>query len=179
MVAINSIDNQIYNFLINMQTTKLTGIMLFISFLASTIALIVLSIGFIIIIKNKKYPKLIILNLVLSFLINRILKIIVRRPRPERLQIISEKGYSFPSGHSMISFAYYGFLIYLINKNIKNKKIKYPLETFLGLLILFVGISRVYLGVHYVTDVIGGFIFGFIYLILFIKHVFKNKKIKL
>ena len=109
------------------------------------------------------------------FILNRILKFIIARPRPERLKLVFEDGYSFPSGHSMVAFGFYGFLIYLICKKIENKKIKYPLIVFLSLLILFIGISRVYLGVHYVTDVIGGFIFTFLYLIVFVKYFCKKQ----
>ncbi len=178
MTAINNLDNQIYNLLRSIENANITCIMIFISYMGSAIALVVLSIGLYILIKNKKNSKFIVLNLILSYFLNETLKLIIRRQRPPRLQIIAENGYSFPSGHSMISFAYYGFLIYLVNKNIKNKKIKTPLIVFLSLLILVIGISRIYLGVHYVTDVIGGFVFGFIYLFLLIKYVYNYKKVK-
>ena len=174
MNIINTIDNQIYEIIIKMLSPGVTAIMTFISFLGSAITLITLSIGFIFLIKNKKYPKLIALNLIFVFILNIILKWIIARPRPERLKLVFEDGYSFPSGHSMVAFGFYGFLIYLIYKNIKNKKIKYTLITFLSLLVLFIGISRVYLGVHYVTDVIGGFIFAFLYLVVFIKYFCKR-----
>ncbi len=175
---INTIDNAIYEAIIKIMNSNITAIMIFVSFLGSAITLITLSLASIFLVKDKKYSKLIILNLVLSFILNKILKLIIARPRPPRLRLVIENGYSFPSGHSMVSFAFYGFLIYLINKNIKNKKIKYPLIVLLSLLILLIGISRIYLGVHYVTDVLGGYIIGLIYLIVFIK-VLKKKKIKL
>ena len=175
---INTIDNAIYETIIKIMNSNITAIMIFISFLGSAITLITLALASIFLVKDKKYSKLIMLNLALSFILNRILKLIIARPRPPRLRLVIENGYSFPSGHSMVSFAFYGFLIYLINKNLKNKKIKYPLIILLSLLILLIGISRIYLGVHYVTDVLGGYIIGLIYLIVFIK-VLKKKKIKL
>ena len=88
------------------------------------------------------------------------------------MRLIEEQGYSFPSGHSMVSTAFYGLLIYLIYKNVKNKYIKYTLCTILSILILIIGLSRIYLGVHYVSDVIGGVCFSIAYLIIFI-NVFK------
>ena len=176
MTTINSIDNRIYSLLVKMQSIGLNVTMIYISYLASAIVLIVLSIAFILLLKNKKYSKYIAINLCLSYITNEILKNIIRRQRPPRLQIVTEKGFSFPSGHSMVSFEFYGFLVYLIYKNVKNKKIKYPIIVFLSLLILLIGISRIYLGVHYVTDVIGGFIFGFIYLVIFIKYIYNNKQ---
>lgn len=175
---INTIDNAIYETIIKIMNSNITAIMIFISFLGSAITLITLALASIFLVKDKKYSKLIMLNLALSFILNRILKLIIARPRPPRLRLVIENGYSFPSGHSMVSFAFYGFLIYLINKNLKNKKIKYPLIILLSLLILLIGISRIYLGVHYVTDVLGGYIIGLIYLIAFIK-ILKKKKIKL
>ena len=175
MEIINIIDSNIYNLIIKLMNTNVTFIMKFVSYLGSAVALIALCLAFIILIKDKKYPKFISLNLILVFVFNRILKFIVARPRPEILRLVKETGYSFPSGHAMVSFGFYGFLIYLIYKNISNKKIKYPLIISLSLLILLIGISRIYLGVHYFTDVIGGFIIAFVYLVVFIKYVYNKK----
>ena len=75
----------------------------------------------------------------------------------------------------MISMAFYGFLIYLIYKYIKNKYLKVFSICGMSLLIVMIGISRIYLGVHYTSDVIGGFLISISYLIVFIK--FSNKYI--
>jgi len=178
MQLINTIDTAMYNLIIKLMNENTTANMIFISYLGSATVLITLAIAFIFLLKNKKDARCIALNLVLVFLLNRILKFIVARPRPGLLRLVPEDGYSFPSGHAMVSMGFYGFLIYLIYKKLKNKKVKYPLILFLSLLILFIGISRIYLGVHYFTDVIGGFIIAIIYLKLFIKHIY-NKKYKL
>ena len=85
--------------------------------------------------------------------------------------------YSFPSGHSSVSMAFYGFLIYLICTEFKNKKYKYLLISVLSIVILFIGLSRIYLGVHYLSDVLAGFLFSIIYLIIFV--YFYNKIIKM
>ena len=176
MNFINTIDLAIYNLIIKLMSANTTAIMIFISFLGSAVTLITLSISLIILLKNKKNAIYIGINLVLVFLFNRTLKTIIARPRPSLLRLVPEDGYSFPSGHAMVAMGFYGFIIYLINKNIKNKKIKIPLIIILGLLILFIGISRIYLGVHYFTDVIGGFIIAIIYLKLFIKHIYNKKR---
>lgn len=136
--------------------------------------LITITILLLIIVKNKKIGLLTLTNLVTITILNQILKFILRRPRPTEFRIINETGYSFPSGHSMISMAFYGFLIYLIYKNIKNKYLKTTLIIILSLLIIAIGISRIYLGVHYVSDVIGGFLISISYLIVYIKLIKKK-----
>ena len=68
----------------------------------------------------------------------------------------------------MVSLSFYGFLIYLIYKNIQNKYIKWILILLLGLLIFIIGTSRIYLGVHYPSDVLTGFLLAISYLIIFI-----------
>lgn len=134
------------------------------------IGLIIISIivSSILIIKNKKLMGILIwVNLACSALLNQILKRVVQRPRPTEYRLIEENGYSFPSGHSMVSAAFYGFFIYLIFKNIKNKYIKWGSILFFGVLIILIGISRIYLGVHYTSDVMAGFTISISYLIIF------------
>lgn len=111
------------------------------------------------------------LNLITITIINIILKFIVQRPRPSGFNIIIESGYSFPSGHSMVSTAFYGLLIYLAYKNIKNKMLKAIICSLLFILIILICISRVYLGVHYASDVIGGFFISISYLMIFVMIV--------
>lgn len=137
------------------------------------IFLITLSIILLIVIKNKKIGILIWINLAISTIINQILKNIIQRPRPTEFRIINENGYSFPSGHSMASATFYGFLIYLIYKKVKNKYLKWTLITLLSILIILVGASRVYLGVHYTSDVIAGILISTSYLIMFISIIKK------
>ena len=115
----------------------------------------------------------ILINLIIVTLLNQGMKFILQRPRPTEYRIIEETGYSFPSGHSMVSMAFYGLLIYLIYKHIENKYLKWLLISILSLLIVLIGFSRIYLGVHYVGDVIAGFLFSIAYLILFIKSINK------
>ena len=145
--------------------------------MANAFWLIGVSVILIIFINNKKISLLFFINLVLSALTNFILKQIIQRPRPIEHRIIDEKGYSLPSGHSMVSMAFYGFLIYFIHKNVKNKYIKISLIALLSLLIISIGISRIYLGVHYTSDVIAGFLVAISYLIIFV-HIINNVKIE-
>lgn len=126
-----------------------------------------------IIIKNKKIAISILANLVIITGLNQLLKRILQRARPTEYRIIQETGYSFPSGHSMISMAFYGYLIYLIYKHVKNKYIKWISISLLSILICLIGISRIYLGVHYTSDVLGGFLISISYLVIYISVVNK------
>lgn len=150
-----------------------TPIAKFITNFGGAICLIGIAIILFIAIKDKKIGITIALNLGIVTILNQLLKRILQRPRPEEFRIINESGYSFPSGHSMISMAFYGFLIYLIYKNVKNKYLKWTLITVLGILIVSIGISRIYLGVHYTSDVAAGFLVAIAYLIIYISMVNK------
>lgn len=152
---------------------SVTPIAIVITNLGGAIVICTLTIILLLLIKNKKISFCILLNLVIATILNILLKNIVQRPRPNEFRLISETGYSFPSGHSMISMAFYGFLIYLIYKYFKNKKLKIVLITFLSILIILIGITRIYLGVHYTSDVIAGFLISVCYLIIYTSLVKK------
>ena len=150
-----------------------TPIAKFITNFGGAIFLITLTVILFILIKNKKIGLSIFSNLVIITVLNQLLKRILQRPRPTEFRIIEETGYSFPSGHSMVSMAFYGYLIYLIYKYVKNKYVKWILIVLLSILICSIGVSRIYLGVHYTSDVLGGFLVSISYLILFISTVNK------
>ena len=150
-----------------------TPIAKFVTNFGGAIFLIVLTIALFILIRNKKIGVSIFSNLVLVTILNQLLKRILQRPRPTEYRIIEETGYSFPSGHSMVSMAFYGYLIYLIYKYVKNKYIKWISIVLLSILICSIGVSRIYLGVHYTSDVLGGFFISISYLIIYISAVNK------
>ena len=150
-----------------------TPIAKFITNFGGAIFLSTICIILFIIIKNKKIGLSIIMNIAIIAILNQVLKRILQRPRPTEFRIIEETGYSFPSGHSMVSMAFYGYLIYLIYKYIKNKYVKCISIVLLSILICSIGISRIYLGVHYTSDVLGGFLISVSYLIIYI--MFTNK----
>ena len=150
-----------------------TPIAKFITNFGGAIFLIIATIILFILIKNKKIGFSIISNLVIVTILNQLLKNILQRPRPNEFRIIEETGYSFPSGHSMVSMAFYGYLIYLIYIYVKNKYLKCTLIVLLSILICTIGISRIYLGVHYTSDVLGGFLISISYLVIYISAVNK------
>ena len=163
-----TLDMVVYRLVIlNLRSEPVTAIMKVITNLSSAYVLIAITIGILLFVKNKKVGLCVASNLVITTLLNQLLKYIIQRPRPDGYRLIAESGYSFPSGHSMVSMAFYGLIIYLIWKMVKNKKIKYISCGILGLLIPMIGFSRIYLGVHYASDVIGGFAISIVYLLLF------------
>lgn len=158
---------------INKKTTSIVKVLTYFGSIYPFILILVLSLF----LKDKKYFKYLSINLILITVLNITMKSLFARPRPLDISLVEETGYSFPSGHSLTSMAFYGLLIYLITISNLSKKLKIILNIILSLLILIVGLSRIYLGVHYFTDVIGGFSLAIIYLIVFIS-VLENKKVK-
>ena len=150
-----------------------TPIAKFITNFGGAIFLIGLTVLLIILIKNKKIGLSILVNLAIVTGLNQLLKRILQRPRPTEFRIVEETGYSFPSGHSMVSMAFYGYLIYLIYKYVKNKYIKWSLICLLSFLVILIGTSRIYIGVHYTSDVLGGFLISISYLVIYISAVNK------
>jgi len=150
-----------------------TPIAKFITNFGGAVFLSIATIALLLLIKNKKIGLSIFSNIVIITILNQLLKRILRRPRPTEFRIVEETGYSFPSGHSMVSMAFYGYLIYLIYRYIKNKYIKWLLIVLLSILICLIGISRIYLGVHYTSDVLGGFLLSISYLVVYISLIKK------
>ena len=111
-----------------------------------------------------------------------LLKQIFNRPRPLIPLLEPVRGLSFPSGHAMMSMSFYGLLIFLTWENVKNKAWRWTITIALFLFILLIGFSRIYLRLHYFSDVIAGFAVGIIWLTLSIWTVrrierFGRKKI--
>lgn len=159
-------DATIYNFLVNHRNTVLNLIFTGITKLGNALILANLTILCIIFIKDKKYKILVPINILAITGLNILLKNIFVRPRPDILRLIEETGYSFPSGHAMASTAFYGLLIYIAHKKIENKKVRNTICVMLTILILMINISRIYVGVHYASDVLAGMCFSIAYLIL-------------
>lgn len=109
-----------------------------------------------------KIPAVALSSLLLMF----ILKLIFHRDRPLTPLLAAAKGYSFPSGHALMSVTFYGLLIFIVWQSAKPVWVKWLLSASLFLLIIVIGISRVYLRVHYASDVLAGFCIGLMWLLL-------------
>jgi len=161
-------DQEVYDIIISIRSsffdTYFTGITRF-----GNTVMVVLIVSMFILATRNKYGIFLAISAVESLLLNTIVKLIIQRPRPQGLRLISQGGYSFPSGHAMMSICVYGYLFYLAITKIKNKVLKYCVSTLLFLVILSIGISRIYVGVHYASDVIGGYLLALCYLFVFIE----------
>ncbi len=152
-----SFDKAIYQFIISFRTSYLDTYFKFITKLGNlkTVALILI-ISFLLLKKKSFFT--IFSNTTFSVIINTIIKNIIRRKRPTILRLIKQGGFSYPSGHAMICISLYGTILYLIITKVKNKFIKICSTILILIIIISIGISRIYLGVHYTTDIIAGYI---------------------
>ncbi|WP_307151920.1 phosphatase PAP2 family protein [Robertmurraya andreesenii] len=156
-----SFDSLIIAFVQGFETEFLTAIMKFFSFIGSTVSVIIISIGSALylyyVLRHRRELILLAITMIGSTLLNILLKSIFQRARPEINQIVFEEGFSFPSGHSMAAFSLYGILTFLLWRHIKTRIGRGLLLTINSLMILLIGLSRIYLGVHYPSDVIAAY----------------------
>lgn len=151
------IDQTIYNYLIKIKNPFFDNFFCLITKLGNTIPILIILI--ILIIKIKGRNKILLAtNIIMTVISNQVLKHIIRRLRPSNIFLIKQGGFSYPSGHAMISIAVYGFLIYYFYNLIEDKTKKIKVIIPIIILILLIGISRIYVGVHYFSDILGGYL---------------------
>ena len=154
----------------SMRSDKLTVFWKFITHSGDRYVVILL--GVILLLKKslrEKYGVKFAIAALSSTALYQIMKYIFQRPRPDlALRLIEQGGYSFPSGHSMNCLVSYGILIYLLLRYCENRRLAKLLSFGLGLLTILIGFSRVYVGVHYPTDIIGGWSLGIAVLVAMI-----------
>lgn len=162
-------DDRITDYILSFRTATLTKYFLLMTYLGDVYGyLLVLGIYLllsIVIFKRWKFIAQTFLVLLLATISNIVLKRFVDRARPSIEHLVSVETLSYPSGHAMSSMAFYGFIIYLFYKFNMNRLIKIGIIVVLVILILSIGMSRIYLGVHYPSDIVGGYIAGAIWVI--------------
>ena len=163
-------DQHAFNFLARTVSDVNTNVMQVFTFLGTHTFLIPANLAlvtyFLIIKKHRWYSINVPVVALSSVLLMFLLKLIFHRNRPLTPLLEAAKGYSFPSGHALMSITFYGLLIFLVWQSGKNIWVKWVLTVLLALLIAFIGISRVYLRVHYASDVLAGFCVGLMWLLL-------------
>ena len=171
---LSRIDNIVYNKI--KLNNKKTIFFKYFTNLASTKYFIIICLLLIIFLKNK-LALLISIAMIIDAIIVFIAKHIIKRERPNINRIVEEKGYSYPSGHTFSATCFYGLVMFLIN--ISSITLGYQLLITIALIsiILLIGFSRIYLGVHYFSDCIGGILLSSSYIILYVYLVYDVLKL--
>lgn len=166
----NNIDSKVESLMISIRSDILTNIMTIITNIGSAYSLISITVlvTLIAIIKNKRLPINTIVNLISVFITSQIFKLLIRRPRPTGVFLVDATGYSYPSGHTMVSFAFFVFIAYSLSEKINNKMLKIMIKILTAILVITIGFSRIYLGVHHFTDILAGYLLGTSYLMIFL-----------
>lgn len=173
-----SFDYSVIESISNNVDKRVTALMQFITNFGDWYTPIAISMCIFIFIKNKLYFYLLTSSYGFSGIISFFTKLIVRRPRPSFALIDIPSSFSFPSGHTLTSIVFYLIFCYLITNKQSNLN-KYIYASLFSCLTLIIGFSRIYLGVHFFSDVVGGLIYGNICLLCCINIIEKNFKERL
>ncbi|MFD2245824.1 phosphatase PAP2 family protein [Pontibacter ruber] len=178
----NSLDTALFAFARSHTSPEVTRLMRFISFFASAEYLMVVPalvvLGFSWFEHMRWYGLKVLLISLTSSVLNQVLKRAFERPRPETA-MLEQSGLSFPSGHAMIGGAFYGVLIYIVWQTVRSPFWRWLYTVLLTVLILLIGYSRIYLNVHYATDVVAGYAIGILWLIASVYLMRKLEKVYL
>lgn len=155
----------------HLRTDWLTPIMESISTLATPVTLMVMLLLIVAFAPGRRPGACCALNLALVVVLNQVLKFLVQRPRPEGFRLAAETGFSFPSGHSMAAMAFFGLLIWMVWHYERDRAVRIGCSVALAALIVAVGVSRIYLGVHYASDVVAGFCVSLAWLAFYTRAV--------
>lgn len=162
-------DQQISDYVISFRTPLLTEYFIFITnvgdFYGYVVVLCLAVVVSVLYFKNWKYILQTVFVLLLASISNVMLKRLVNRARPGAEHLVVVETLSYPSGHAMSAMAFYGFLIYLFYRFKINSLLKTGIILLLVVMILSIGISRIYLGVHFPSDIAGGYIAGLIWVV--------------
>ncbi|MFJ8264309.1 phosphatase PAP2 family protein [Rummeliibacillus sp. NPDC094406] len=154
-------DQTIISFIQGLESPLLTIIMKFFTYLGSfpvvMVLFIVVSYYLYIVLKHRAEFLLFSTVIIGTVILNGILKQLFHRARPDFHRLIEAGGYSFPSGHAMSAFSFYGIVAFLLWRHIPNRLGRTALILVSIIFILMIGISRIYLGVHYPSDIVGGY----------------------
>ncbi len=164
-----ALDEALFKFANSHTSPQTTQVMKVISFFASAEYLMVVPPLVVMVFsffeRLRWYGLKVLLISLTSSVLNQAMKRYFERPRPA-IAMLEQSGLSFPSGHAMIGGSFYGLLIYIVWKTVPDPVWRWSLTILLSLLLLLIGYSRIYLKVHYATDVLAGYAMGLLWLIL-------------
>lgn len=163
-------DDPVREWIYSIRTPGLTAVLKVITYLGNWQTITLLCIALLLFPKTRlRYGVPVSAGAIFVTAFNKLVKHIFERPRPEEsLHLIAEGGYSFTSGHSITSMVVFGLLIYLVRKYVRNRKAANLLTVVLAIPWIFIGLSRIYMGVHYPSDVLAGWALGAVVLMVII-----------
>lgn len=136
--------------------------------LACTLYFVIVSLFLLIILPTKKVAIAIIIGLIIDSILVWIIKHMIKRERPKEKQLVKEKGFSYVSGHTFTATFFYGLIIFFLSISSIILPLKILLILFFVVFIFTIALTRIYLGVHYFSDTVGGVLFGLTYLFLYL-----------
>jgi len=158
--GVTTIDSYVKGLVRGLQTESSLSFFSYFTKLGSAIGIIgTLTLSLFVFWKKRYYVAMVVypMAVLITHLVNKGIKEIVKRDRPSLNEAFDALGYSFPSGHAMLSMVTYGFLAYIIAANVKNVAGKVVITIAMALLIIWIGLSRIILSVHYPTDILAGY----------------------
>lgn len=177
---LGNFDDKVTSFIYEYRSDTMTSFVSFLTDLGDVQAYVILIVAVAIwFLVDKKSIRWLIQSIIIlssTALLNIVIKQYISRPRPDlEMRLVEAHSFSYPSGHSMCALAFYGFLLYLAHKKVDHTWVKILAYMVLPLLIVAIGASRVYLGVHYPSDVVAGFAAGLFWLIfvIFLMNIFR------
>ncbi|KRE43219.1 phosphatase PAP2 family protein [Paenibacillus sp. Soil724D2] len=160
-------DHNVITFIQGMESPGLTLLMKVFTFIGSTPIVVVIALSailFLYFVLHHRYELIFFIAIVAgTAIINLLLKLYFVRQRPDLHRLVQETGYSFPSGHSMEAFALYSSLAFLLWRHLSTRLGRSIIIILCVVMIILIGMSRIYLGVHYPSDVIGGYLASGVY----------------
>jgi undecaprenyl-diphosphatase len=162
-------DDAVRLFVNQYSSPVLTNVMQIASFLGSTVFLTIFGVGVFItfrLLKCRRAAMLLAITMAGASILLFTLKNVFQRTRPQPFfETLLPASYSFPSGHSLLSFCFYGVLAAILTRRIERRLFQIIIWTVAGSLVALIGLSRIYLGVHYPSDVLAGYIAAFVWVV--------------
>ncbi|MBP9687820.1 phosphatase PAP2 family protein [Candidatus Woesebacteria bacterium] len=163
-------DSTIMQFIVGLRSSSMTNIMIVLSIIGSTGIIFgsVVILVFLFLTRHWRESVIYSAIVLMGAALNALLKLIIQRPRPGLSPLVTETDFSFPSGHSMDSLIFFLTIAYFTFHFTRNRRVTAAVSVISIILVFLIGVSRVYLGVHYPSDILGGYIAGIIWFVAII-----------
>ncbi len=179
---IESFDLSIIHFIQGLETSFLTIVLKTFTWMGSAYGVIPITIAICAVLffglRQRNESVFFALSIASTISLNELLKLYFRRDRPELYRLMEIGGFSFPSGHTMMAFSLYGMIIIIFWRSLKKKSSRILLILFAMMMAFTIAISRIYVGVHFPSDIVGGILAStcWITFITFLFYLFSGRQ---